>query len=478
MSTNRFDRKKITSTVIGILIIVSMFVVFQFVFDMMNKTNTYEMLWLLPFSFVLGGLLALASSHKDSFIFLILVCGFFIKLVLTPLFFALGNYESFYSSDLISGYIDKAIVFLGVEFIIIVFLTFFVPAQKIGVTQKTRCLNFSNNNGLLFVTLSLCFFLIFAWFYVPELQEIYYPFYKVDFSDVANIRWDNETIVARGGLKRYVYSLFMFIWPLVRILLPNLLIYKIYAKFGNKKLSLLCSLICLLIPFMILGGDNIAPFMGMLFGLLSIYKLYGRKAIPAMFLLGVGAVLIVTSVFISKMELYTVWRGAKGISVFAQILYSYFPSFDNVALIMGMDVGDKLETLFFDIYSGIPFVNTIFGLDGIRLSDLFAVHARTNGQIEEWGSSIGYYFSYFLSPIISGLFFNLLLKIEMLSRRTQSYWKYFVTSFITVYSAMSMHIYSMSIYCRLIFNIFIPIIIISYIFGAFQTRVREDEKQL
>jgi len=476
MSMKGAAGKKITLTVIWSLIIVSMIVVFQFVFGLMDNTTTYKMLGFLPFSFFLGGILALLSPHKNSLIFLILICGFFIKLVLTPYFFALGDYQSFYSRELITGHIKDAILFLGLEFIIIVVMTFLVPARRSPALVQRSVLKPSNLNGLMTLTLGLCMFLVFAWFYVPELQEIYYPFYKIDFSEVANIRWDNETLVPRGGLARYVYSLFMFLWPLVRVLLPNLLIYKIHARYGNRNLSLFCALFCLLVPFLLLGGDNIAPLIGMLFCLLSIHKLYGKKAIPIMVLLGVGGVVVAVMVIVSKMELYTVWRGATGISAFSQILYSYFPSFDNVALIMGMNGGDKLETLFFDIYSGIPFANTLFGLEGTRLSDLFALHARTNGQIEEWGSSLGYYFSYFLAPILSGLFFNLMLKIEAVSRKTQSYWKYFVTSFIAVYSAIAIHIYSATIYCRLIFNIFIPIILLSYLFGAFQIRTGENEK--
>ena len=252
----------------------------------------------------------------------------------------------------------------------------------------------------------------------------------------------------------------MFLWPIVRYVLPVVLIYLNYCKRGVSKKGVFISSIYILIPFVILGGDNLSPFIASLIALIIILKLYGEKGKKTIAVyITIGAI-VLTSVVVGKLAALTGWRGSTGITNLAQLLNSYFPGFDNVSIALNMNGNNRLVTLFYDIYSGIPFTGSIFGLQGETLNDIFVDIANTGGQIVPWGCNIGYYSSYILSPIITGLFICFILKKEIRSNSTNNFWKYYLNMLFSLYSAFSIIIYSFQIYIRFIWNIIIPIYVI------------------
>ena len=284
--------------------------------------------------------------------------------------------------------------------------------------------------------------------------------FSTDFSRISKLVWDNETIVARGSIERYVYSLFCFVWPIFRMVIPALLITSIYQKHNASKFSLFLAFGCLIVPALLLGGDNIAPFIGMFVAMMVIIKFYGRRTYKYLVVAAVCVCVPRGIVINSKIVAMTQWRGATGIAVFAQMLHNYFPGFDNMAVIFELGQENMLSTLFFDMYYAIPFRNTLFGLEGKYIQDLFREYTLTGGQIVPFTGQMAYYLGYG-AVFITGFFVILAYKAEYKSKITDNFWQYFVNMYFSFYTAMAICIYSFSIYLSGLINVVLPIWIIS-----------------
>ena len=97
------------------------------VVDFSKAPDLYNSLIVLPACYCVGALLLLLFQKNGgkSLILIIFIIGFFIKLVITPLFFAIGGYVSFYSNALIDDHMLGACLFLGAEFVIIALIVSF-----------------------------------------------------------------------------------------------------------------------------------------------------------------------------------------------------------------------------------------------------------------------------------------------------------------------------------------------------------------
>lgn len=439
-----------------------------------ENNETYQWLFLLPMTY---GIMAILCSNffnniKKSKVIAIIVIGYFIKMVIAPFLFALGDYNSFFLGYVIIDSMNQAILFIIYEFIVIFSIaTLSLRNRDFTSHIQIESEKFSGTQRLFFIIILLCFFIIFSYNFVPEIKNIYLFITDYQVDDLVGIRWDNETIVARGSIQRYIYSLFMFLWPLVRFLLPAVLIRLNYQKRGNTKKSIFLSTLTLIIPFIFLGGDNLAPFVAALFALLVIIKLYGQSGKKIAILFGILGTVFLIGTIIGKLDALSNWRGATGITNLAQMLNSYIPGFDNTAIALKMNDPHKVSTFFLDIVSGIPFIGSFINVSGDTLNDIFVRVANTGGQIVPWGSGIGYYFSYFISPFISVMFVWFLLYKEEKSNNTSDFWTYYTNMIFSLYSAFAMIIYSTQIYIRFIWNILIPVLIILYI-----TKAKERKK--
>lgn len=437
--------------------------------------NVYAVSTFLPFYF---SILSFASGYlykslSKSPVTVFLIGGYFIRMVVQPLLFCIGGYVSFYHIDISTFNVIKAVFLLCLE-------NTFVFA--VGNHYSRFSLNSDNQSKIEpkmydtkivgWVLALLGLFLLYAYNTIPSLKSIYLFLPTADISQLASIHWDNETIVARGSISRYIYTLFMFTWPIVRSILPAFCISQIYSRYGNSSKAIALSMFCLLIPSIFLGGDNIAPFMGAIYGLLVMHRLYGKKINKivgfACIVFGTAFITIVSA----KVMAYQSWRGSNGISSVSQIINAYFPGFENMAIGFSIVDQNKLNTLFFDFYYGIPFKETIFGFSGDNLTNLYTQASQTGGQIVPWGYQLAHYISIFGSPILTALFVSYAYKSENISKTTDDFWEYYKKMYISVLTAMSISIYSFSIYFRSYLNVLLPVMIIIWL-GNKKRRIPE-----
>lgn len=440
--------------------------------------GNYGAIAVLPFIY---GLMCFISgralrSIRKSPVTLFLLGGYFIRMVVTPLLFSLGGYQSFYKVSIASADVAQATLLLSLETVVVFLAANYYTSRITGEAAETIKLRKYKTRPLVCMTVLLVGFIVFAYIVVPAIQSIYLFLPTANIADLSKIAWDNETIVARGSIQRYIYSLFMFLWPIVRAILPALLISQIYKRYGNKTGGLVLSAFCLLIPSVLLGGDNIAPFLGVILGIFVMLRLYGRKARKIVIIAGIlflSAFIIILS---SKLASYQSWRGGAGVASVAQILQAYFPGFDNMAIGFQIENPDKLGTFLFDLYYVIPFKETLLGLSGTSLADLYTQVSATGGQIVPWGFQVAHYFGIILSPLITGLFIRWAYRAEQKARGTDDFWRYYANMYTSVLIAISLSIYSFSIFLRSYINVIVPLLIIIRL-GNRRKRKEIDERE-
>lgn len=425
--------------------------------------SIYSCSCFLPFCF---GFISFTAGYvyrnlSKSPVSIFLLGGYFLRMVIHPFLFCIGGYVSFYNINISSQNVIKAVVLLSLENIIVFIVANYYSRININSNNQSEIAPEQYNTrmiGLLLALLGL--FLLYAYNAIPSIKSIYFFLPTADYSKLTSINWDNETIVARGSITRYIYTLFMFIWPIVRSILPAFCISQIYSRHGKSPKAIAISMLCLLIPSIFLGGDNIAPFMGAVYGLLVMHRLYGDSINK---IIGITCIVFGTAFFTilsAKITAFQSWRGANGISSIAQIINAYFPGYENTAIGFSIDDRNKLHTFFYDIYYGIPFKETLFGLSGDNLTTLYTKTSQTGGQIVPWGYQLAHYVSIIGSPIITALFVSYAYRSESYSKNTNDFWQYYKKMYISVLTALSISIYSFSIYFRSYLNVLLPVMLI------------------
>ena len=248
-----------------------------------------------------------------------------------------------------------------------------------------------------------------------------------------------------------------------------MLIARFYRRYKNSRFGLALSLCCLVLPFLLLSGDNIAPFIGIIVGVIVIHKLYGRRSLFPITIIGTVTAILLFIVMQSKLVLMESWRGATGVALLAQMFHNYVPGFENFAATLELPKDEVFSTLFYDLYYTIPFKNTLFGLEGEYIQDIYEQYTLTGGQIVPFTGQLTYYLGILAIPIVA-LFVKLAYNLEKKSKETSNFWFYFFYMYFSLFTALSLSIYSVSIYLRGLVNVVLPVYIIMKVSGIKNAR--------
>lgn len=459
--------KTIVWLITGVASLLSLAIVMFF------GSDEYGMLFLLPGSFLIVNTFCvhLYSSEIKSVALRLIQCGYLIRMVIAPSLFCLGGCVSFFKVTIQESAINNACIYSAFECVIVLFACALFFSNKADFREKKAIAKESmEGSSLGIVLLVLCIFLIIAYITIPAISTIYQFPFSTSLSNATNIRWDNNTIVARGSVTRYIYSLFTFIWPGVRMLLPTFLISAAFMRFGNTSKAVWLSIASFAVPFVLLSADNIAPFLSIGISLLVIMRLYGEKAQPLV-RAGVVVLLMAAAVVVAaKLVNLQNWRGASGIALLAQMTELYFPGFQSSAIALQIEDKNPLSTLMFDLYYCIPFKESLFGLHGSNLTDLFCEVAGANGLILPFSSQLMHYLTPLFAPFAVCLFAIAALKAESYANETDSFWRVFLFTYLFVILSISINLYSVSICLRSLVNVGLFSLIVVY----FSTRYRNS----
>lgn len=447
-----------------------------------NVRDGYQLLWLLPLSFIIVSIFTIniTNSLLKNLSVTIIWGGYFVRFVLTPLLLMLGDYQVIFRT-LTTSNIENAIFLMAYEiFIVFICLEMYLIESKrynnkININKKNNeALKLEDSKILHFGLIILSLICVSIVFYIPQLRDSFTWIFS-NKTDIANLDYNIDTIAIRGTINRALSSLFVFIFDIIRYLIPIYLLEITHKRFRNSKFGYIISLIICVSPFMIISGSNVQPFIGLIINVVMISKLYPHKSKSMKkFFIILGFVLL-ASILASKLIILGDTRGVSGIDSLALTVNAYFPGVGNAAAALNVIDDNKFKTLFYDVFSTIPFRNSIFptiASKEVTLTLLFNRFNAISGNIIPCISGSEHYLGFLLAPFIPAFLACFSIRMKIKAETSNSYWKYFYYMFFSIRVAMIPNLYNHISFISIVINQFIPI----YLITIFINRIRLRNK--
>lgn len=455
----------INSSIIILILVLVLSILTAIVISFDDVPRGYENLPLLPLSFGLASLLffKIYFEMQKNIAVLLILGGYFIRAVITPLAFVFGNYTTSFRL-LYSENINSA-VFIMIYEVLIVFGGMFIyltlkkrPVEDIYHADDfiAKEHDFRKFNIMILLSVLFCFA---VFLYIPEISEQYTTIFG-NSDAIVSIDYVFDDVALRGTLKRILFSLFTYVLSFIRYVVPVHFIQAIYKKNGDSAKGIVKSLLFLLFPFLIVGTTNIEPFFGLILNCIIIKKLFprnGKKLVIAIWVLGV---LLVISIFSAKLDAISQWTGTSGFATLSQSLNAYFPGVGNAAAMYTIIDTNPLRTLFYDFYSTIPFRGSIFGFEEITLTNLFDLYNNIGGNIVPCVSHAEHYLGFIFAPIVPMGIALTALKMREKAKKSTNFWQYYYFVFFMMFAAFAPNIYNIVIYFSFIFKALLPVYIL------------------
>jgi len=433
---------------------------------MSDAPSGYKNLAFLPLTFLFVSIVysRLYLEIQKNIAVLLILAGYFIRDVVTPLALALGNYTTVFPW-LLSENINTAIFLMMYEVVVVftgirLYLLFKrgpKETTRIADSFATQTWSYRSFNAVLLLCVLFC---IGAFLYIPEIGGLYKSIFGNN-QQIASFGYTFDQIALRGSLRRVVFTLFTFTLNFIRYVVPAYFIYAIYRTKGDSPNGVILSIPFLVLPFLIVGSSNIDPFLGLLLNMVLVKRLYPRNSrhlIRASLILG-G--LLFVSVFGAKMHVMGQWTGIAGFESLSETLCAYFPGVGNAGAAYNIVDINPLKTLFYDFYWTIPFRGSLFGLEGTTLANLYAESNGVSGQIIPCVSYAEHYIGFVLAPLAPMSMAVLSLAMRDRAENANKYWQYFYFVFAMVFLALAPNIYTFVIILAWAFGVFLPILMLT-----------------
>lgn len=370
-----------------------------------SASNTvYQYLFLLP---LLHGVIMILFFIKSRLMLKypaqkIIYMLYFLRNVVTPLLLMKNKYNL---GIIITSKSDVNFsIFLMIYETFMVFLTL-SQRKKIRIFMKKRKgKNYFIDRKIIkqktfnYLLATLTLITLILWLVVPELRKSYGSLFDLtNLIQVANnvvkddLVTSSRIMVTIGGMLLTFCRIFVSLW----------LLYKIRIHSDNTKIGILAALIISLIQMCFIGAQLMFAFYILLLVLFTTIKLWpnSKKFMFSFF----GTIIFIALIFVMFIKggfnsLDDFFRSLGG------YLQAYLPGIANVAGTVRIERIDLFKTIFADIYTMIPFRNTIFGLQVVNLSDMFNQYNHVAGQIMPLIGESYHYFGVLFAPILPVLF--------------------------------------------------------------------------
>lgn len=388
-----------------VILTIAMGIILETVILSNSASNTvYQYLFLLP---LLHGIIMLLFFTKSRLMLKypaqkIIYILYFLRNVVTPLLLMKNKYNL---GIIITSKSDVNFsIFLMIYETFMVFLTL-SQSKKIRISMKKRKKkNYFIDRKIIkqktfnYLLATLTLFTLMLWLVVPELRKSYGSLFDLtNLIQVANnvvkddLVTSSRIMVTIGGMLLTFCRIFVSLW----------LLYKIRIHSDNAKVGILAALIISLIQMCFIGAQLMFAFYILLFVLFTTIKLWpnSKKFMFTFF----GTIIFIALIFVMFIK-----GGFNSLDDFSRslggYLQAYLPGITNVAGTVRIERIDLFKTIFADIYTMIPFRNTIFGLQVVNLSDMFNQYNHVAGQIMPLIGESYHYFGVLFAPILPVLF--------------------------------------------------------------------------
>lgn len=445
-----------------------------------NRPDYYNLLPLVPLSFLVANILLLKRYEKifNNLAIVLIFSLYFVRNVLTPFIMRLGEYTGGFTIVSNKSAVGAITIMIYESLVVFGVIYYLTREKKENKEKKKRKIKIKVGlfEGLI---LLIAIVMIISYIKVPEIKQLYMSILG---EDIKNINYLNtDKLVNRGGLERILFTLYDFLFNFMRIFIPTGIMILIKKKIKNENLAVIASLFVISSQLLFIGTETILPIIIMAVLIILLFKLYPNKQKPIMIIFGSVICFGGIMLFVIKMKQafsnnsMTLWASL------SKMMQSYFPGVCNLAGIFNVPTTDKWTTLFYDFYYTIPFRNTLFGLTGDKLVSIFN---RSNGVMNHILPCVaqGYYYLGFLAPIVPALFVTAGIKVESKRNREDNVFKYVTYTFLLIYIGITPILYNATIFGSRFFTTIVPMIIIAwlssdiYTFSNLKSENRPNEK--
>ena len=427
--------------IIAIVVVVFSVYSIAIIIDDSHKPNGYEMLFLLPLSFLVCYImllwqLVLKKKIIDNIPVTLVLLFMLLRNVVTPIYMVKDSYVS--SLGIPSAeYINKSIFLITFETVIMSFFLFYFECKEYQNNEK-RYMKMESLTSYRFILYSMIAICIVSFIAIPQFRSQYYTIFTKDITHLVH----EETNYNVGSAMRILATLSEVCIGAVRLIVPSSIIYHLSLN-GQSKKNLGLSILCVLSQVLFMNDSNAFILMLMVSQFLFLYRLY-----PKYQKLIVRGVSIFSLGFIILLYLNRFATDHYGKS-FSLFLQSYLPSVANASGIYNMEREHDMLQIFKDIFVAIPFKSTL-GYRGNVMSTnvLWGVCNQAKGQIMPNVAQSYYYFGSIFSPLLSCVCIYISIKINKKLKTENNVIKYAALQYIMVYAAAVPFVYNTCIFMQ------------------------------
>lgn len=433
-----------------------------------SKPDYYNLLFLVPLLF---GIMQICSYKiyniipENLAVFMIIML-FFCRMVVSPFFMSIGNYESTIKNNLQYN-TDMACLLICYEAIVVFLgLNIFKKKKQNFEVKEFENLNAKGQKKYLSLVSIILMILIICYKVTPQLSMMYRSVF-----DIKNQYFTNQEdsfIIDEYG-QSFFNKLFlvigMYLMRASLLIIPAVFIILLYQMNKNNVFSKILSYMFCLMPLLFISGAIARSLIYIMCLILLRNYLFDFKSSnkKIIFFLGVSIVIIVYWWFFNAQN-HSI---NSMLGYFSERFSSYFSGVNIVSGVFNLpsEIDYKIRYFIYDFITTLPFGNTIFGIKNMTVQPFFNLYNNSYGQIPPTIGMGYYYFGPVLAPIYSIIFAFIAfkngerLRLKAISNSFQ-YIRILYTIFVF---SMGMTMYNIEITMTNVFCLIIPMLIMEKI---------------
>jgi len=444
------------------LVVMSFFTVFWLLISP-DYSGKYYYMFLLPLGHCFLCIVCFDLFYKieKSIGRLILLAGYTIRNVITPLFLCLGNYEITTIPTVSKESILWATVVMLYETVVVfVYLNYYTKKHKNDCVILAPSQNNENKFSLYsLISLGITLIMLLALYMVPGIMSSYKNFWTTDESVIIQV-FSTIQDYSSGSVERLLYAFFSMFFSIMQIIWSIKLIELIRTIFNQRIIGVILSFgVILLNTFWVSETSAYTVFVIVVLGL-NVLKLYPKKKNFIIVATILGVAVILALMIIMRANTYD--TGVDNVyGKLATFLNAYFPGVANVSVVQNLKVPSLFVTLYYDFYKGIPLQSLIPPImEGQRLSEYFNAAINSTSQILPLTGQTVFYLG-LLGPIVQVIIATLVMKCEKYAKKSKNNIEYLAYTTGVVILAAGCTMYDVTILVAFALKTIIPFILLA-----------------
>lgn len=412
-------------------------------------------------------------SNKYKYISFTFVAFYFLRNVIIPFFYVLSNYYSMYKWISNSSIYTAVWLMVYETFVVYAFMLIYPMFHHKKKSIEIQYENINTYDNVLKIIIMILFaFCVFNYIRSDYIKECYTTIFS---NNIASERYRQVTrMVSYGTIDRILFTLTNMIIPILQCVIPVMVVKFMKNRYGDRLRSILLAYVFLAVNFFFISDSNMDTIVITIIVtivMLRMFPKHSKRILTTTSIIAVFGIIIIATLKIARAaETTSALSGTDTLNDLAVMLSAYCPSIPNVAAGLHLPSVGKLETLFFDFYFAIPFKNTLFGLVGNNLTDIYNASNNVSSQLLPNIVQTGYYLGYFLSPLMSCIYIAIGFNAYSKYQKEFNVYKLMFYLYLMIYSVMDCVTANSSIFLRG----FLQLYLIIYILGRLtSTRVHQ-----